>query len=144
MHLLPVLHFPPNCLHQDCQETTINPLVPHTGVHHQTTLSRQCPLHPSNNSTISLHTRSLDTSTQTTVPQTNHPGLTYPMSVTSHHPSMALSGQIKRVQVILKGLSINTAPPLPLRQEDLSPVHRLPLSATSWHLPTILNLWAIK
>lgn len=141
MHLLPVHHFPPSCLHL---ETTINPLGPRTEAHHQTILLKECPLHPNSSSTISLSTRSLDISTLTTVAQASQPGLTFLMSGTSHHLNMALSGQIRRVQVTLKGLSITTALHLLLRQEAHFPVLSPPLSAASWPLPTLIHLWVTR
>lgn len=144
MLLLPVHHFPPSCLHQDFQETTTNLLGLHTGGHLQTILLKVCPLHPNSNSTISLSTRSLDTSTQTTAVQANQPGLTFLMSGTSHHLSTALFGQVRRVQATLKGPSITTALHLRLRLEALSPVLSLPLSAASWLLPMRFHQWVIR
>lgn len=144
MRLLPVHHFLPSCLHLDFLETIINPLGPHTEAHLQTTLLKECPLHPNNSSTISLSTRSLGTSTQTTVAQASQLGLIFLMSVTSHHQNMALSGQIRRVQVTLKGLSITTALHLLLRQGAHFPVLSPPLSAASWPLPTLIHLWVTR
>ncbi len=53
-------------------------------------------------------------------------------------------GQIRRVQVTLKGLSITTALHLLLRQGALSPELSPPLSAASWPFPTLLHLWVTR